>query len=68
MENIKDWLQQDDVLIVDRGFRDSISFLESLGIQAQMPAFLPKGQKQHTADEVFNRYKYMYLSFVLFLR
>lgn len=51
MENIKDWLQQDDVLIVDRGFRDSISFLESLGIQAQMPAFLPKGQKQHTADE-----------------
>ncbi|XP_062615097.1 uncharacterized protein LOC134276823 [Saccostrea cucullata] len=31
MENIKDWLHQEDVLLVDRGFRDSISFLDSLG-------------------------------------
>ncbi|XP_061180161.1 uncharacterized protein LOC133188674 [Saccostrea echinata] len=51
MENIKDWLHQEDVLVVDRGFRDSISFLDSLGIRCQMPAFLPKGQKQHTTDE-----------------
>lgn len=43
MENIKDWLQQDDVFIVDRGFRDSISFLESLGIQVQMSVFFLKG-------------------------
>ncbi|XP_061170898.1 uncharacterized protein LOC133180371 [Saccostrea echinata] len=51
MENIKDWLHQEDVLVVDRGFRDSINFLDSLGIRCQMPAFLPKSQKQHTTDE-----------------
>lgn len=43
MENIKDWLQQDDVFIVDCGFRDLISFLESLGIQVQMLVFFLKG-------------------------
>lgn len=52
MEHIKDWLQEEDILIVDRGFRDSISFLEDLGIKAQMPFFLPKGQKQHSVEEV----------------
>lgn len=52
VEDIQDWLQQDDILVVDRGFRDSIDFLDSLGIKAHMPAFLPKGHKQHTVDEV----------------
>jgi hypothetical protein len=51
MEDIQDWLQQADILVVDRGFRDSIEFLDSFGTKAHMPAFLP-GQKQHTVDEV----------------
>ena len=42
MENIKEWLQQDDIMIVDRGSRDSISFLQDLGIKSEMPCFLKK--------------------------
>ncbi|PJE77654.1 hypothetical protein CI610_03419 [invertebrate metagenome] len=52
MENMKDWLQTDDLLVVDRGFRDSLEFLSELGIKYQMPTFLQKGQKQHTTEEV----------------
>ncbi|XP_033726042.1 uncharacterized protein LOC117315788 [Pecten maximus] len=51
MENMKDWLQTDDLLVVDRGFRDSLEFLSELGIKYQMPTFLQKGQKQHTTEE-----------------
>lgn len=60
MENINEWLQQDDIMVVDRGFRDSISFLQDLGIKSEMPCFLKKGQKQHTTEEViilFNKFQ-----------
>ncbi|CAG2229897.1 unnamed protein product [Mytilus edulis] len=50
-EQIKSWLQKDDVFIVDRGFRDSIDLLEELGIQTEMPSFLKKGQAQFTTEE-----------------
>lgn len=39
-EEIKIWLQEDDILIVDRGFRDSAGVLADLGIQMEMPSFL----------------------------
>lgn len=48
MENMNEWIQPGDVLIVDRGFRDASEMLDELGIQAEMPKFLPKGQKQFT--------------------
>lgn len=48
MENIKDWLQQDDVLIVDRGFRDSISFLESLAFRLRCLHFFQKEKTTHS--------------------
>lgn len=50
-ENIKDWFQDDDVLVVDRGFRDVTELLNDAGIKTEMPFFLPKGQKQHTHTE-----------------
>ncbi|CAC5410204.1 unnamed protein product [Mytilus coruscus] len=50
-EQIKSWLQKDDVVIVDRGFRDSIDLLEELEIQTEMPSFLKKGQSQFTTEE-----------------
>ena len=37
-------VQPGDVLIVDRGFRDASEMLEDLGLKAETPKFLPKGQ------------------------
>ncbi|XP_052099022.1 uncharacterized protein LOC127733747 [Mytilus californianus] len=51
MENMNEWIQPGDVLIVDRGFRDASEMLDDFGIQAEMPKFLPKGQKQFTTEE-----------------
>ena len=47
VESMKSWLNEDDVIIVDRGFRDSLEFLHELGIKTEIPSFLKKGQKQH---------------------
>ncbi|CAC5379539.1 unnamed protein product [Mytilus coruscus] len=50
-EDIKQWIKDDDVLVVDRGFRDAQAFLESLNLKVEMPCFIKKGQKQHTTEE-----------------
>lgn len=50
IEDICNWLEKDDIFVVDRGFRDSLDFLEELGIQAHMPSFMSKGEKQMTAE------------------
>ncbi|XP_033753259.1 uncharacterized protein LOC117336747 [Pecten maximus] len=50
-EAIRSWLQEDDIFIVDRDFRDSIDFLEAMEIKSEMPSFLKKNQKQHTVEE-----------------
>lgn len=46
-----EFLKDDDVLIVDRGFRDDIPFLNELGFKTHMPAFLQKSVKQHSTNE-----------------
>ncbi|XP_061190072.1 uncharacterized protein LOC133197912 [Saccostrea echinata] len=51
-QEIKTWLQEDDIMIVDRGFRDSAGVLENLGIHMEMPSFLQKGQRQHSIEDV----------------
>lgn len=50
-EEIKTWLQEDNILIVDRGFRDSAGVLADLGIQMEMPSYLQRGHKQHTTED-----------------
>ena len=50
-DTIRQWVQEEDVFIVDRGFRDSLQVLEDLGIKAQMPSFLKKGEKQLSNEE-----------------
>ena len=50
-EQIRSWLKENDIFIVDRGFRDSLSMLERLGIRTEMPSFLQKGQSQHTVED-----------------
>ena len=37
-------MEENDVFIVDRRMRDSMAFLEELGIKAVMPSFMIKGE------------------------
>ncbi|XP_045216033.2 uncharacterized protein LOC123566193 [Mercenaria mercenaria] len=53
-EEIRNFVQEDDVFVVDRGFRDSLSLLEDLGIRAEMPSFINKGQKQMPCEDANN--------------
>lgn len=48
VEDLKGWFHEDDVFVVDRGFRDSVEMLEELGIRAEMPRLMSRGQKQMT--------------------
>lgn len=50
-EKAKDFFKQEDIFIVDRGFRDSIEYLENLGMNVEMPYFLKKNQDQFTTLE-----------------
>ena len=51
VEDITNWFEENDVLVVDRGFRDAVDILKKFGISARMPHFLNKSQKQHTTEE-----------------
>ena len=44
-EGINDWFLPNDLLIIDRGFRDCLQFLEKYGMKTRMPAFLNKAEK-----------------------
>jgi len=48
-QDILNWLHKDDVLIVDRGFRDAVSTVKSYGYKVLMPSFLTR--KQFTNQE-----------------
>lgn len=50
IEDIRSWIQDDDVFIVDRGFRDSITYLQDLGIKVEMPSFMEKGERQMSTE------------------
>lgn len=45
VEEIKDWIQEDDIFIVDRGFRDVEVLLSDIGIYIEMFFFLICGVK-----------------------
>lgn len=47
----RNWFQEGDIFILDRGFRDSGPLLEQLGIVARMPPFLRRNQGQYTTEE-----------------
>ena len=44
-------MDEDDIFIVDRGFRDALPVLEDLGINGEMPMFLKKGEKQMSTED-----------------
>ena len=49
-QGIRNWLRDDDVIIVDRGFRDAVNSMEELGLRIEIPAFL-RGKQQFTTQE-----------------
>lgn len=45
-EQMKEWVREGDIFVVDRDFRYSGEILNDLGITMEMPTFLPKGATQ----------------------
>ena len=37
IDDIKTWLKEDDILVVDHGFRDCQELLHHLGLKTEMP-------------------------------
>ncbi|CAF1543483.1 unnamed protein product [Adineta ricciae] len=49
-QDMLDWLKEDDVVLVDRGFRNAIPTMENLGFRVAMLGFL-NGRKQFSTEE-----------------
>ena len=45
-EDILSWTRENDIMILDRGFRDSLGVLKALSINAALPSFLDKSRQQ----------------------
>jgi hypothetical protein len=52
-EGILDWLEDDGIVVLDRGFRDALTTINNFGFRVQMPDFL-NGKKQLSAREANN--------------
>jgi hypothetical protein len=50
-EDLLNWIEENDIMILDRGFRDSLGVLKSFGIDVAMPSFLDRKQKQSNVQE-----------------
>jgi hypothetical protein len=48
--SFKNYFHEGDVFIVDRGFRDCVSYLNDLGLKVEIPHFL-MDKDQHTTQE-----------------
>ena len=44
-QDIINWLHEDDIIVVDRGFRDAVNTIRRFGFNVEMPDFLD-GEKQ----------------------
>lgn len=49
-QNILNWLNEDDIIVVDRGFRDAVNTIRRFGFNVEMPDFLD-GKKQLPAKQ-----------------
>ena len=50
-ENMMEWFKKEDILILDRGFRDAEEFLNECGFRTESPAFLSKSEKQFSTED-----------------
>ena len=44
-DNILNWIKNNDIMIIDRGFRDSLGALKAVDIDVAMPSFMNPHQK-----------------------
>lgn len=51
LQNIRQWIQEGDIFVVDRGYRDVVEFLETLNLNCEIPPFLPRNRQQFTTEE-----------------
>ncbi|XP_062610597.1 uncharacterized protein LOC134272366, partial [Saccostrea cucullata] len=51
VDEVQSSIEKEDLLVVDRGFRDSLDFFDKLGIKHEMPGYLSRRCKQHTTEE-----------------
>ncbi|CAF1533143.1 unnamed protein product [Adineta ricciae] len=54
-EGILSWLHDEDIVIIDRGFRDAVKTVELFGFHAAMPHFLNGSKQFSTTDANYNR-------------
>lgn len=50
-DTLLNWLREDDIFVLDRGFRDLLDVIDSVGLRSESPYFQGKGQKQHSQFE-----------------
>jgi len=48
---MRNWFQDQDIFILDRGYRDAIPILQRIGICYKMPLLLDRGQSQFLTEE-----------------
>ena len=53
-DDILNWIEENDIMILDRGFRDSLGVLKSFGIAVAIPCFLSHNEKQFDVQEANN--------------
>ncbi|KAL1488844.1 hypothetical protein ABEB36_014639 [Hypothenemus hampei] len=51
VDRMRNWFQEDDIIIVDRGYRDAIPLFEELGIKWKMPALLNRNERQLSTED-----------------
>ena len=52
-DSLSSFLKSGDAMLLDKGFRDVLPRIESLGVHTFMPQFMSKDQKQLTTDLMF---------------
>ena len=50
-ERLNNFFKEDDIFVVDKGFRDIIDYLYKWGINIKIPSYLNKNSKQHSIHE-----------------
>lgn len=50
-EMIRNWFQENDIFVVDRGYRDAIPMLRQLGIDHRIPSNVRAGELQLSVEE-----------------
>ena len=53
-DDLLNWIEENDIMILDRGFHDSLGVLKSFGIDVAMPSFLNPKQKQFDTQDANN--------------